>query len=94
MLEMLIGLARRLSFEAEGRADDWFWHLLENIKLDKYNDSSGYDPDEVDDILERIIWRNYRPDGVGGLFPLNEPEEDQRKVELWYQLSAYLIERL
>jgi hypothetical protein len=92
MLEVLLGLSRRLSFEAEGRVDDWFWHLLENIGLDKFTDSSGYDPGEVDEILERIIWRNYRPDGVGGLFPLKEPEDDQRKVELWYQLSAYVIE--
>lgn len=94
MLEMLIGLSRRLSYEADGEARDWFWHVLRNVGLDRHHDGRRYNPDSVGSILERVIWRTYLPDGHGGLFPLKEAHEDQRDVELWYQLSAYLLERM
>jgi hypothetical protein len=92
MLEMLIALSRRLSFEDDGPAEDWFWQLLENIGLRYCNDKSDFLPQDVDDILDEVIWRTYNPDGSGGLFPLMNANEDQREVELWYQLSAYLLE--
>lgn len=94
MLEMLIGLSRRLSFEADGVPDVWFWHLIETMELRQYSDRN-YDDDirkEIDEVLDRIIWRNYEPNGHGGLFPLTHTMKDQRKVELWYQLCAYLLE--
>lgn len=92
MLELLVGLSRRLSFDTEMGASDWFWILLRNIGLAECWDSPAYPSHQIDQILERVIWRTYDPDGVGGLFPLRRPNGDQRKVELWYQLSAYLLE--
>ena len=92
-LEMLLSLSRRLSFEGEGEPRDWFWHLLENLDLAKYNDGRAFEIERVGDILERVTFRTYLPDGKGGLFPLQNTKEDQRKVEIWYQLSAYLLER-
>lgn len=95
VLEMLIGLSRRLSFDAEGEPRDWFWTLVRNLGLIGYNDHNwvGQAEDEVDLILERFIWRNYASDGNGGLFPLEHPRDDQREIEIWYQLQAYLLER-
>jgi hypothetical protein len=93
MLEMLIGLSRRLAFESEGKPSDWFWHLLKNLKLNDYTDDSDLPYDKVDDTLNRIIWRTYSRTGNGGLFPLRKPNKDQRDVEIWYQLCAYLLER-
>jgi hypothetical protein len=94
MLEMLIGLSRRLSFDADGEPSVWFWHLIETVDLKQYNDRNYNNKSQrdIDEILDRIIWRTYKPDGRGGLFPLRNPIHDQREVELWYQLSAYLIE--
>jgi hypothetical protein len=46
----------------------------------------------IDDILDSVIWRTYSPDGRGGFFPLNQPQEDQRKIEIWYQMNKYVIE--
>ena len=92
MLELLIGLSRRLSFEAEGEPRDWFWHLIENLGLGRFNDRD-LDEKTVDDAMERIIWRTYNHNGSGGLFPLNNAPEDQTRVELWYQLCAYVLER-
>lgn len=91
-LEMLIGLSRRLAFEAGGKPRDWFWHLLNNLELDLYADNILIPAKRVDDILDHVIWRTYRRDGHGGLFPLRHAKEDQTQVEIWYQLSAYLME--
>jgi hypothetical protein len=96
MLEMLIALSRRFSFEAEGEPREWFWHMLENLELPPFNDReyNEFFQREINDSLERVIWRTYSPNGFGGLFPLQHPKEDQRDVELWYQLSTYLLEEL
>lgn len=93
MLELLVGLSRRLAFEAEGSVHNWFWELMGNVDLIRYSDRYEFHPKVVNEVLDRIIWRNYGRDGEGGLFPLKSSRVDQRKVELWYQLSAYLAER-
>lgn len=93
MLEMLVALSRRLAFEAEGEPRDWFWQMLTNLEINQYNDRTHIPDDELDDRLNIVIWRTYEPDGIGGLFPLKWPERDQRDIELWYQLSAYILER-
>lgn len=92
MLELLVGLSRRLSFEAEGEPRVWFWDMMKNLGLDAYNDSKHIPADDIDEQLNQLIWRTYEPDGLGGLFPLKWPEKDQRDIEIWYQLSAYVIE--
>lgn len=92
-LELLLALAKRLAFETNGEPAEWFWELIENLKLREYNDSCDIPQIKIETKLDRVIWRTYRSDGSGGLFPLKEPERDQRDVELWYQLSAYVLER-
>jgi hypothetical protein len=94
MLELLVGLSRRLAFEAEGQPRDWFWRLIRNIGLQNFSDSNPFHmtQEEVDEILNRVIWRTYEKTGHGGLFPLMNQHKDQRQVELWYQLSSYVLE--
>jgi hypothetical protein len=94
MLELLIGLSRRLAFEAEGEPADWFWQLMDNLGLAHYDDRKKYPREDVDFTLDEVIWRRYLPSGRGGLFPLHHTDVDQRKIELWYQLSAYVLERM
>lgn len=92
-LELLIGLARRLAFETDGSVSDWFWQLISNLGLSGYNDGRGnFKHEEVEDITSAVIWRTYDRDGNGGLFPLRRASKDQRKVEIWYQLSEYLLQ--
>lgn len=92
MLELLIGLSRRLSFEADGEPRDWFWVLIENLDLEGYNDDTHISQSRINKILDEVIWRTYRSNGRGGLFPLRKAHEDQRNIELWYQLNTYLLE--
>jgi hypothetical protein len=93
MLEILVSLSQRVEFTAGGRASTWAWKLLKNLRLTKKSDPmTAEDLDEVIDILDTLIWRTYQPNGRGGFFPLNHPEEDQTKVEIWYQMNQYVIE--
>ena len=91
-LELLIGLSRRLAFETDTNAADWFWHLINNLGLLGYHDRSKFNPESVDEITSRVIWRTYERNGNGGLFPLSHTTKDQRRVEIWYQLSEYLLQ--
>lgn len=93
MLEMLLGVAYRLSFEAEGPPRVWFWELINNIGLERYTDDKRVDLERIAEVCDRVIWRTYSPTGQGGLFPLRESDEDQREVEIWYQLCAYVLEK-
>ena len=92
-LELLVGLAERLSFEAEGKPRTWFWELLSNLGLSRYNDYMRIDTERIAEVCDRVIWRTYAPDGQGGLFPLRDPQENQLEVEIWYQLCAYILEK-
>ena len=100
MLEMLIALAdridRMLADECcEDQSYRWFWEMIRNLGLDQYTDEEYMDYGGlygIDTILLRVIERTYAKDGSGGLFPLKRPDNDQRKLELWYQMNAYLLE--
>lgn len=98
VLEVLVGLCRRMSFDTDEGVDVWFWTLMENLDLRQFSDEIYEDyvdaPDLVQERVDVFLDRAYSPDGTGGLFPLHEPDEDQRQVELWYQMSAYLLERV
>ena len=100
ILEMIAALALRIDIlmEDEGLENDqvskWFWVMMDNLGLTSYNDDDLDDilVHEVNEILDRLVDRAYDEDGNGGLFPLTKPKENQKKVELWYQMNAYLLE--
>ena len=98
VLEMIVALAKRMDFEVydpdrpTDRVPEFVMVLLTNLGLDIYDDDSDTDYAAIDDILNILINRTYEPDGYGGLFPLDCPEEDQTKVEIWQQMMLYLRE--
>jgi hypothetical protein len=100
VLEMLIALSYRLEFETvnsrwEKSTSEWFWILINNLGLSDCDDNSFFKPDTRNYIIRTVVnmvERGYRKDGFGGLFPLKNPKKDQRRVEIWYQMSAYLLE--
>lgn len=92
-LEVLIGLSRHLAFFTGESAEGWAWQLVTNLDLHTRTDRLfNKDEREVDEILDACIWRTYSTNGQGGFFPLNHPHQDQKEVEVWYQLQAYLKE--
>lgn len=94
MLELLIALSWDLAWDSDDDLVKWFWVLLDNLGLKGCSDA--YPPSErmFNDIIDRFINRDYDADGRGGLFPLNEPAEDQRGVELHYQAQAFLLQEV
>lgn len=98
VLELMVGLSRHLAFEDMGETPGsphyWFWRLVENVGLRSYNDGvRRYPRQHIEDTIYAVIFRQYTRHGLGGFFPLEGPCEDQRGVELWYQLSAYVLEQ-
>jgi hypothetical protein len=91
MLEFLVALSIRMNetvfdFEDPDQVSDWFWELIENLEVDRF---------DLEEIFQRLNGRKYDYDGGnGGLFPLENPREDQREIEVWYQMMAYLRENL
>jgi hypothetical protein len=93
LLEILISLSRRVAFTAGGNEREWAWRLLENLHLNKASDPLiGKKAERVEETLYALVWRTYQWDGQGGFFPLKHAVEDQTKVEIWYQMNAYVIE--
>lgn len=93
VLEMLIAFSRRAEFQTDMPARTWFWIFLENLGLAQCNDAKHGITQRVSSVLDRFIWRTYRANGQGGMFPLSNPREDQRKVEIWYQFCEYLVDQ-
>lgn len=100
MLEMLIGLAQRMKdMMADtgfgGRLSKWYEELLDNVGLYEFTDEQFEElggSAAVKQIIEQVLGRTYQRNGNGGLFPLKHAKKDQRRVELWYQMSSYLME--
>ena len=101
VLEMLVGLALRCELdimndpEKGDRTKLWFWSMLDNLDISKYDDSSWDQEarDDVDHKIDIFVERRYKRNGVGGLFPLSGKRiRDQRKVDIWYQLNYWLNE--
>jgi hypothetical protein len=96
MLEVLVALCRHLSLNSDFDSYFWFKKILDNLAIGHITDDiygSRLDStDVVDMVWHDVIYRDYRPNGQGGLFPLKRPKKDQRNVEIWYQMSAYLLE--
>ena len=97
VLEMMIALAIRCENELmydpeEGdRTDQWFWTMMDNLKLNYLTDDV-FNLRDFDQIVDRFLDRTYEPDGYGGPFYIHNFRGDMRKIELWYQLNFYLEE--
>lgn len=90
VLEMLIAFARRAEFSTEQSIDDWFWEFMFNLGLHEFCDANNFDKQDVVDILDVFIWRQYDECCHGGLFPNDNPSIDLRELDIWYQFNEYL----
>lgn len=99
-LELLISLALRMEFIISSSEDidetaQWVWVLLSNLNLIWYDDTTWDDNKELEVyyICQSVMSRAYNSTGQGGFFPLKDSKDDQRNVELWYQLNYFLNEK-
>jgi hypothetical protein len=100
LLEMMVALAGRLNaeaytFEDPDRNNYWFFVLLLNLAGNQNWEDQMMDPLTEQMMVRQMtkaVKREYKYDGSGGFFPLKSPREDQRRVEIWYQMMAWLDE--
>jgi len=98
VLEVLITIAKHCSDQSldSQPTEEWFWEFMDNLDLLIFRDFDYHNRDgnrEVDEIIQCFLKRCYEKNGRGGIFPLEEPDRNQQRVELWYQMSAYLQEK-
>jgi hypothetical protein len=100
VFEMLIALATRMEYilmdPNEGdRTSKWFFEFIRNLDLEGFTDEDFVDRIalyKIDLVVDKMLERGYTHHGVGGIFPIRRTKNDQRKVEIWYQMQAYLDE--
>ena len=95
-LEVLVAFSRRIEIEIMGEPGDdhierWFWIMLDNLKLLEFDDDH-YDHGFVIHKLDIWLTRKFTSSGKNGIFPLKKPTSDQRDIDIWYQMQAYLTE--
>lgn len=76
-----------------------FWEMASNMGLEDCSDETigeAFAPSAIVEFVkkrcENVVYRRYKRSGKDGLFPLKHSKKDQRAVEIWYQMNAYLIE--
>lgn len=93
MLEMMVALAIREDdimayYHSENDCPQtWFWEMLDNCGI-----RASTSDNKINDILDKIIFRQYGPLGEGGLFYVPEPRRDLREVDIWYQMQWHLAQ--
>jgi hypothetical protein len=97
VLEMMVALAYRCeeqimdNQEYGNRTRQWFMGMIENLGLLGMT-NNAFDEFYVDRVITRLLHRDYKPNGEGGLFTVRNYRRDLRLVEIWYQMSWYLSE--
>lgn len=97
VLEMMVALAIRCeeqimaSINFSNRTNVWFWLMIQNLQLESQNDIF-YDKIYVADIIDRFLKRDYKRNGEGGLFIVDNCKYDLRQLEIWYQANWYFSE--
>lgn len=95
VLEMMVALALRCEEhimeddEIGDRTGQWFWNMVVSLGLGSMTDTR-FDPEYVDDVIERFMDRKYERNGKGGLFTVENTRRDMRSIEIWYQMCMYL----
>ena len=95
VLEMMIALAIRCeedimdNTEFGNRIGQWFWKMVVNLGLGSMTDTR-FSEEQVEEIIDRFLNRDFEPDGHGSLFVIRGCNYDLRDVEIWICMLWYL----
>lgn len=97
VLEMMVALAIRVDNEyignpAESHPGPFFFEMIENLGLRRFIQGK-YSEDDVYEIVERWLKREFDKDGKGSPFPVKHDRRDQRDLEIWDQMISYINEK-
>jgi len=96
--EMIAGLAIKIEVQimrnsSGDRTSMWFFEMIKNLGFYEYtnkNWKAEYE-NNIRDICQKVIKREYNNDGKGGLFPL-KTKKNWMNEEIWIQCMTYLKE--
>lgn len=97
IFEMMVSLAFTIEehimddCEYGDRTGQWFWNMIVSLGLGSMDDSN-FSQQYVDEVIDRFIYREYCPNGKGGLFTLYNTTDDLRQIPIWEQAMWYLNE--
>lgn len=98
VLEVLIALAKRIETDilmdpmsGKDNSSTYFWEMLRNLGLEDLK-NDVFSEAKVRFKVEKWLKREFDRDGFGSIFPLKRPKCDQRRIEIWSQMQAYLGE--
>lgn len=94
LFEVIVALCWRADFNTDLSPPWWFKTFLDNLGLSRYTNFhfKPQDTFAIERTLHKLNNRHYSMNGRGGLFPLRYTTNDQRGVELWYQMAEYQTE--
>lgn len=98
VFELLVALAIRMDYILSNKTDltgKWYSLFIENLGISEYAVNQLDDPlvqSEIEQIINKFIERRYDNMGRGGIFPLQFPLGNQRRLEIWYQMMDYIEE--
>lgn len=95
VLEMLIALSIRVETEFIGdprnpHPEKFFWEMIDNLGIVPIRSGNGVFKNKM--IIQRWLQRDFGVSGCGSPFPLQHAKRDQRNIEIWDQMNAYLFE--
>lgn len=98
VFEVLFALSKRMEndilcdpMEEIDHSADHFWLFLRNLGVEKYS-NGRINEAEIRYKVEKWVNRDYEKDGTGSIFPVKGSKIDMRKVEIWQQMSIYIME--
>ena len=103
VLEVLVGLAWRIERDIIGdpeygdRTSLWVKCMIENLDLLDFtneNLKTVSEKEEVTDIIDVFLDREYDRFGNGSPFPVHYPRKNMRNVEIWNQMIEWLDENV
>jgi hypothetical protein len=99
VLEVLTAFAMRIDddimYDGSLHASKWFFIMIDNLGMTNFTDDGlglTWVTDDVEQILDIWMSRQYGPDGKFTIFPLKNTAFDQRKLEMWYQMQEWFRE--
>lgn len=97
VLEMMIALCRKCELQITGEVGDEhperiFWDMVDNMCLINMDDGR-YDEVYVQTCIDNLLYRDYRPNGLGGLFTVENAEKDMRNLPIWVQMTWWINEK-
>ena len=98
ILEMMVALAIRCedhimsNSELGDRTGMWFFYMLDSLGVDMTDEE--FNEEKATHIIKRFLDHKYKPDGLGGLFYIQNIGKDMTKVQIWDQAMWYLNTRL